>query len=85
MTDTAAGNSWPSIGSEYYTLTLCSALLHAFQQHTRGTKPLREKFIDNQIESVTRELEERAKREKACEHLVERCNAVINGKILGNG
>ena len=46
---------------------------------------VREKFIDNQIESVTRELEERAKREKACEHLVERCNAVINGKILGNG
>ena len=38
--DTAAGRSWPSIGGEYYTPTLRSALWHAFQQHTRGTKPL---------------------------------------------
>jgi hypothetical protein len=35
--DTAAG---PSIGGEYYTPTLRSALWHAFQLHTRGTKPL---------------------------------------------
>jgi len=38
--DTAAGHSWPSIGGEYYTPTPRSALWHAFQQHTRGTKPL---------------------------------------------
>jgi hypothetical protein len=38
--DTAAGHSWPSIGGEYYTPTLRSAFWHAFQQHTRGTKPL---------------------------------------------
>ena len=28
--DTAAGHSWPSIGGEYYTPTLRSALWHAF-------------------------------------------------------
>ena len=38
--DTAAGHSWPSIGGKYYTSTLRSALWNAFQQHTRGTKPL---------------------------------------------
>jgi len=38
--DTAAGHSRPSIGGEYYTPTLRSALWHAFQQHTKGTKPL---------------------------------------------
>ena len=36
--DTAAGHSWPSIGGEYYTPALRSALCHAFQQHTIGTK-----------------------------------------------
>jgi hypothetical protein len=38
--DTAAGHSWPSIGGDYYTPTLRLALKHAFQQHTRGTRPL---------------------------------------------
>ena len=29
--DTAAGHSWPSIGGESYTPTLCLAVWHAFQ------------------------------------------------------
>ena len=40
VVDMAAGHSWPSIGSEYYTPTLRLAVWHAFQQHTRGTRPL---------------------------------------------
>jgi hypothetical protein len=38
--DTASlGTRGPAYGGEYYTPTLRLALWHAFQQHTRGTRP----------------------------------------------
>ena len=47
--DTAAGHSWPSIGSEYYTPILCSALWHAFSNTQEGPNRCRSAPITDSL------------------------------------
>ena len=57
MGDTAAGHSWPSIGGEYYTPTLRSALWHERERSERERELITEHY-KQESENLKTELKE---------------------------